>query len=173
MRAEARGHREKVMKPLRAPLLACAAALLAGCVSEGPFPSLAPRPDERLAIEEPVREAPQIADDSALRVQINRLVSEARAGDAAFEDDYAAAARAAGRAGAEGSDSWIDAQQAWSRAEASRLRATDAAAELHQLALARAGQPTSPADLAALEAAIAQVDGIVASQQTRLNRIRR
>ena len=161
------------MKLLRALLPACAGALLAGCVSEGPFPSLAPRPDERLAIEEPVREAPQVPDDSALRVRINRLLGEARAGDAAFERDFEAAARAASRAGAEGSDSWIDAEQAFSRAEASRLRATDAATELHQLALARAAEPTSPGDLAALEAAIAQVDGIVAAQQARLNRIRR
>ncbi len=161
------------MKLSRALLPVCAGALLAGCVSEGPFPSLAPRPDERLAIEEPVREAPQIPDDSALRVRINRLLGEARAGDTAFGRDYEAAARAAGRAGAEGSDSWIDAQQAYSRAEASRLRATDAAAELHQLALERAATPTSPSDLAALEAAIAQADAIVATQQARLNRIRR
>ena len=161
------------MKPLRVPLLACAATLVAGCVSEGPFPSLAQRPDERLAIEEPVREAPQIPDDRALRVRINALLAEARAGDAAFERDHEAAARAAARAGPEGSDSWIDAEQAYSRAEASRSRATDAATELHQLALARAGQPTSASDLAALEAAIAQADGIVAAQQARMDRIRR
>jgi hypothetical protein len=150
-----------------------AAALLAGCVTEGPFPSLAPRPDELLAIDEPVREAPRIADDSALRVRINQLASEARSGGADFERDYDAAARAAGRSGAEGSDSWIEAQQALSRVETSRGRAGDAAAELHQLALARASQPTSPADLAALEAAIDEADGIVAAQQARLNRLRR
>jgi hypothetical protein len=160
------------MNRFRVLFAACAAALLAGCISQGPFPSLALRPDERLAIDEPVRAAPQIADDSALRVSINRLLSEARSGDAAFESDYEAAARALARAGAEGSDSWIEAQQAYSRVEISRGRATDAAAELHQLALARAGQPTSPADLAALEAAIDQVDGIVAAQQARLDRIR-
>lgn len=160
------------MKLVRVPLLCCA-ALVAGCVSEGPFPSLAPRPDERLAIEEPVREAPNIPDDSALRVRINTLLGEARAGEAAFERDYEAAARTASRAGPEGSNSWIDAEQALSRAEVSRIRATDAAAELHQLALARSGQPTSPGDLAALDAAIAQVDEIVAGQQARLNRIRR
>ena len=161
------------MKRFRVPLPCCAAALLAGCVSEGPFPSLAPRPDERLSIDEPVREPPQIADDSALRVRINRLLSEARSGDADFERDYEAAARASARAGREGSDSWLDAQQALSRVEMSRGRATDAAAELHQLAQARAGQPTSAADQAALDDAIAQVDGIVAAQQARLNRIRR
>src|SRR5688572_16509926 len=111
-----------------------AAALLAGCVSQGPFPSLAPRPDERLAIDEPVREAPQIPDDSALRVRINELLGQARSGGSAFERDYDAAARAAARGGAQGSDSWSAAQQAISRAEVSRGRAMDAAAELHQIA---------------------------------------
>ncbi len=161
------------MKLFRVPVLAFAAALLAGCVSEGPFPSLAPRPDERLAIEEPVREAPVVADDSAFRARINQLLGEARSGDAAFEHDYEAAARTAGRAGPEGSNSWIDAQQALSRAEVSRIRATEAADELHQLALARADQPTSPADQAALEAAIDQADAVVAAQQARVNRLRR
>jgi hypothetical protein len=101
------------------------------------------------------------------------LLAEARSGDADFNRDYDAAARASGRAGREGSDSWLDAQQALSRAEMSRGRATDAAAELHQNVQARAGQPTSAADQAALDAAIAQADGIVAAQETRLRRIRR
>ena len=150
-----------------------ATALLAGCITHGPWPSLAPRPDEGLTIEEPVREAPQIADDSALRVRINNLVAEARAGNAAFERDYGDAARTSASAGAEGSDSWMAAQQALSRLEAARGRTSDAAAELHQLAVARAGQPTSPGDQAALEAAIDQADSVVAAQQARLNRIRR
>ena len=147
-------------------------ALTAGCISEGPFPSLAPRPDERLGIDEPVREAPQIADDSALRVRINRLLADARSGDADFDRDYEAAARAGARAGPEGSDSWVEAELAYSRVEISRGRATDAAAELHQLALARASQPTSPADNEALDAAIQQVDGIIAAQQARMGRLR-
>ena len=161
------------MKPFRVLVLCVAAALAAGCVSEGPFPSLAQRPDERQSIDEPVREAPHVADDRALRVRINALLAEARSGDAAFERDYDAAARAATRAGAEGSDSWMAAQQALSRVESAGGRASDAAAELHQLAVARAGQPISPTDQAALEAALDQADGIVAQQQARLNRIRR
>lgn len=160
------------MKPF--PVLAMlAAALLAGCTTKGPFPSLAPRPDERLTIDEPVREAPQIADDSALRVRINSLVAEARAGNAEFERDYGEAARTAARAGAEGSDSWMAAQQALSRVEAARGRTSTAAAELHQLATARASQPTSAADQAALAAGIAQADGVVAAQQARMNRLSR
>lgn len=161
------------MKMRRLPSLPLAAALLAGCISEGPFPSLAPRPDERLAIEEPVRPAVAVADDPALGAQITRLLGEARAGDAAFDRDHAAAAQAAARAGAEGSDSWIAAQMALSRAEASRGRAADAAAELHRLALARADLPTSPGDAEALQAAVAEADRIVAAQQARMDRLTR
>jgi hypothetical protein len=160
------------MKLFRVLVLSAAAALVAGCISQGPFPSLAQRPDERQSIEEPVREAPVVADDSALRIRINTLLAEARSGDAAFERDYDAAARAAARAGSEGSDSWMAAQQAYSRVESAGGRASDAAAELHQLAVARAGEPISPADQAALAAAIDQADGLVAQQQARLSRIR-
>lgn len=161
------------MTPRRALVLAALPALLAGCITHGPWPSLAQRPDEQLTIDEPVREAPRIADDSALRVRINNLVSEARAGNAAFDRDYEAAARAAARAGAEGSDSWMAAQQAISRVEAARGRSSSAAAELHELAVSRAGQPISAADQAALETGIDQADAVVAAQQARLNRIRR
>jgi len=67
----------------------------------------------------------------------------------------------------------MNAQLALSRVESAGGRASDAAAELHQLAVTRAGEPISPPDQAALEAAIDQADGIVAAQQARLNRIRR
>jgi hypothetical protein len=49
----------------------------------------------------------------------------------------------------------------------------DAAAELHQLRLARGGQPTSAADLAALDAAIGEVNAIAERQQREMNRINR
>jgi hypothetical protein len=152
------------------PLLA---ALLAGCVSQGPFPSLAQREGERLAIEEPVREAPQVADDAALRAELSALRAEAQAGARAFEADYGPAERAAARASAQGSDSWIDAQQALSRLEAARDRTTHAAAELDRLSQARADLPTSAADQALLDAAIAEAARIAAEQQARVDRIRR
>jgi hypothetical protein len=151
---------------------ALAGALLAGCVTEGPFPSLAPRPDERLAIEEPVREAPAVADDPALQTRIAALLGEARQGDRAFDADYGAAARAAGRAAPTGSDAWMAAQQALSRVEAARGRTSDAATELHQLALERSGQAMSAADSRALDDAVAEADRLVAGQQARIDRLR-
>jgi hypothetical protein len=161
------------MKPRIALLAAMSGALLAGCVTEGPFPSLAPRPDERLSIEEPVREAPVVADDPALRTRIAALIGEARQGDRSFDADYGAAARAAAGAGPAGSNGWIAAQQALSRIEASRGRTSDAATELHQLALERADQAMSAADREALDGAIAEADRLVAGQQARIDRLPR
>jgi len=161
------------MSPRVTLLAALVGTLLGGCVTEGPFPSLAARPDERLAIEEPVRAAPVVADDPAVRARIAALLGEARRGEQAFDADHGAAARAASRAGARGSDSWIAAQQALSRVEAARGRTSDAATELHQLAVERAAQPMSAADRRALEEAVAEADQLVAAQQTRIDRLSR
>jgi hypothetical protein len=161
------------MKPRIALLAALTGALLGGCVTQGPFPSLAPRPDERLAIEEPVREAPVVPDDPTLRGRIAALLGEARQGDRAFDADHGAAARAASRAGPIGSDSWIAAQQALSRVEAARGRTSDAATALHQFAVERAGQAVSAADRQALDDAIAEADRLVADQQARVDRLSR
>ena len=150
------------------------AACLAGCVSQGTYPSLALRPAEREDwTEEPVHPAPAVADDPAVRARIAALLSQAREGERAFAADLQAAERATAHSGAEGSDSWIEAQQAISRVEAARARTDDAAAELHQLRLTHTQQPTSAADLAAIDAAIAEVAALVENQQRRLDRVNR
>jgi hypothetical protein len=153
-------------------LSAVLAACLAGCVSQGPFPSLAPRPAEQEDwTEEPAHAAPVVAEDAALRARIAALLTQARDGERAFEADLPAAQRATAHPGAEGSDRWVEAQQAISRLEAARARTDEAAAELHRLRLARSGQPTSAADLAALDAAIEQVRAMAERQQQRMDRI--
>jgi hypothetical protein len=154
-------------------LAALSGALLGGCVTEGPFPSLAPRPDERLAIEEPVRVAPTVPDDPALRARIAALLEQSRQGDQAFRNDRDAAVRAAARSGPRGSDGWIEAQMALSRLEAARGRTSDAAAELDRLRLERANQVTGEADLQAIEAAIGQVEAMLAEQQAVIESLRR
>src|SRR3954467_4490793 len=107
------------MNSPRPALAALAAALLAGCVSQGPFPSLAPRPAEQEDwSEEPVHAAPVVADDASLRARIAALLTQAHDGERAFDADLPAAERAAAHVGAEGSDSWIEAQQAISRLQA-------------------------------------------------------
>ena len=77
------------------------------------------------------------------------------------------------RVSAAGSDSWIEAQQAISRLQAARGRTDEAAAELHQLRLARSGEPTSAADLAALDAAIQEVGALIERQQGQMDRVYR
>ena len=155
-------------------LSAMLAACLAGCVSQGPFPSLAPRPAEQEDwTEEPAHLAPAVADDTVLQSRIAQLIQEAREGSRAFEADLPAARRAAARVGAEGSDSWIEAQQAISRLQASRGKTDEAAAELHQMRVGRSGQATSAADLAAIDAAIQEVDALVEFQQSQLDRVSR
>ena len=148
------------------------ATLLAGCVSQGPFPSLAPRPAEREDwTAEPVRTAPAAADDPALRRRLAALREEARAGERDFAADFPAAERAAARAGAEGSDSWIEAQQAISRVEAAMGRTGAALAELHQLGLERASQAMSAGDLAMLGAVTDEAEALAARQKQRIDRL--
>jgi hypothetical protein len=155
-------------------LAAMLAVCLAGCVTQGPFPSLAPRPAEQEDwTEEPVHLAPVVAEDAALRARIAALVTQAQDGERAFRADLPAAERATAPVGAEGSDSWIEAQQAISRLQAARGRTDEAAAELHQLRLARSGEPTSTADLAALDAAIQEVGALAERQQGQMDRVSR
>lgn len=158
----------------RSSLFVPVALMLAGCVAQGPFPSLAPRPAEQIDMSvDPVREAPEVANDAALRREIEALASEARGGWRDFEAELGVAERAAAAAGPRGSESWVAAQQAVSRLEAARARTMAAAAELERLSLARADLPTSAADQEALAAAIAEVSAIATRQQQLIDRIRR
>jgi hypothetical protein len=159
----------------RLPILAVVlTACLAGCAARGTYPSLALRPAEQEDwTEEPVHAAPVVANDEALRTRIAALTVEARAGGRAFDADLPAAERATAHVGPAESDSWVEAQQAISRLQDSRGRTDEAAAELHQIRLARAGQPTSVADLAALDAAIEEVHALAERQQQWLDRINR
>ncbi len=160
------------MRP--SPLLAAAFAglLLCGCVSQGPYPSLAPRPEESdFSTAEPVRPEPQVADDVQLRSRIGTLAAQALEGLRAFDTAFPAAERAVGAAGAAGSESWSEAQLALSRLEATRGRTTSARAELDRIAIERANVPTSAADRAILERALTEVERIGMNQQVRLSQL--
>lgn len=153
--------------------LAVLAALAAGCGQDGTFPSLAPRAIEAEdPREEPVRTPPLVASETALRAQANALAGEARVGDRAFEAAYGRAAAAVQGAGAPGSESWVAAQQAITRAEAARATTGRALAELDRLAAERARVRTNEGDFALVRAALEAVEAIAASQQQRLDRLR-
>jgi len=158
----------------RAAIAFLALLPLAACLSQGPFPSLAPRPAELEDLSvEPVREAPVVADDAGLQAHVAARVGEARVGDMAFDRAFADAERAVARAGPQGSEGWVEAQQAISRLEAARTHTMQALADLHRISLERANLPTSAADQQMLEAAIAETEALAASQQQRIDRLRR
>jgi hypothetical protein len=148
-------------------------ALPAGCADEGPYPSLAPRPAERdLADADALPPAPPLPDDPRVAEQVRALVGEARRGQAEFEAALPTASAAAARAGASGSDSWVEAQQALSRVEAARTTTVRALAELDRLTFAEAEKRAlSAADLDRLTAATAAVQSIADRQHETLARL--
>jgi hypothetical protein len=152
---------------------AAVAAVLSGCTTPGEFPSLARRAVEDLPMEEPIRVDPPVAARPALRDQLAGLVAEARQGDAAFEAAYGIAAPLARAAGGSGSESWIAAQEALSRAEAARRPTALALARLNQLLIDNADDPTAPEDHQALVAAMDQVAALADNQVGRIGQLRR
>ena len=173
--------RKPVAEPHRFPYAICVRVLfpplflgllIAGCASGGDFPSLAPRPVEQLSMEEPVRVDPAVAPDPALRGRVAELLARARAGDAAFERAYARAAPLARAAGGASSDSWVQAQEAISRAEVARTETTVALADLDRLAVERADVPTSDSDHAALMEAVQTAQALANDQHRRLEGLR-
>ena len=151
------------------------AALLAilavgGCSTpQGGVPSLAPRAAEAIDPRVPVGgEAVQRPVDAALAARLAELVALARQGDSAFAAAAGEAERLAGAAGAAQSESWVVAQQAVSAAVAARGPTARALGDIDALAaatLARQGG-IAPADLAAIEAAAAEV-GAIDSRQSQ------
>jgi type IV pilus biogenesis protein CpaD/CtpE len=128
---------------LRVPvLLAAAIAMLAGCARDNDkFPSLAPRPIEKLRFAEPdpTPPAPVEADpvlDATLATIATRLdgVTKGFAVDAAKTE---AATRAA-KGKAVGSDAWLDAQAALAGLDDWRAQVSSIVTDIDQLASDRA-----------------------------------
>jgi hypothetical protein len=162
--------------PLAPALVLASLAMASGCAAPGPFPSLAQRPAEREYAAERV-DAPKpppapLPDDPAVAARVGALVAEARAGDAEFDRAYASAAAAAGRAGGPGSDSWVEAQQALSRATAAQAGTGKALADLDAYSTQRAqAGGLSAADMNRLREAGAQVQAIAEGQHARIDRL--
>lgn len=148
-------------------------ALAAACATEGEFPSLEPRAMEgEDPLAEPVRTRPAVAGEPALRARAAELVAEARRGDREFAAAFGRASASVRSAGVAGSESWVQAQQAVSRAEAARAPATGALAELDRLVAERAREPTNEEDFAAIRRALAEVEALAAAQQQRMDELR-
>lgn len=156
----------------RSSLVLLAVPIAAGCAAGGDFPSLAPRPVEQLSFEEPVRVDPAVASDPALLDRAADLLARARSGDGAFAAAHARALPLVRAAGPAGSDNWVQAQEAISRAEAARVQTMSALAELDRLLVDQADEPTSPGDWAQVRAARSAAERIAADQQRRMNALR-
>ena len=153
-------------RPSAAARITAFAALsfAAGCAAPpGPTPSLAPRAAEALDPRAPIATAtsPQPVDP-VLAVRLAELVGAARRGEAAFAAAAAEAARLTAAAGAPQSESWVVAQQALSAAVAAREPAARALGDIDGLAPAQVTKNggIGPADLAAIDAAAADVGAI-------------
>ncbi|QAY75450.1 hypothetical protein [Sphingosinicella sp. BN140058] len=144
--------------------------LAAGCAAPGPFPSLAPRPAEALyASGDPERVPVPAPDRPAIASRIAEFAAAARAGDAAFGEAVAAARPIVGRAGGAGSDSWVAAQQAVSRAQTGRSATLRALADLDAFAIAQAAEgPLSAGDGERLQAATKALQALADRQQGQL-----
>lgn len=160
------------LTPLRTGLLALCLTT-AGCVANGPFPSLQPRAAEQTSnMEEPVRQPVLIASEQPLRARTAGLLATARRGQQAFEAAFGTASTSAARAGAAGSESWIEAQQAISRVEAARAETVQALADLDALSIERAEIATSIDDLGIVASALEEAQNIANAQSERLDRLR-
>jgi hypothetical protein len=156
------------------PLLALTA--LAGCAGpSGPYPSLLPRPIERefgdAAVPPTVAPVP---GDPEVTARASAFVAAAREGDRGFHTALPAAEEAVRHAGAVGSDSWIQAQQAVSRAEAAQQPTIRALSELDRYATDRANaKALSADDLARMQAATADVQRLSDAEHAEIDRLQR
>ena len=161
----------------RPPIVLAATLMLGACAGAASqdMPSLARRPIETPR-PDPLPVPPGPAEP-ALIERIAALVNEAKVGDAAFDTALSAArpriARAAGAA--EGSEAWIDAQQAIAAVEVSRGQSVGAMAEIDTLLGERlnamAGREAT-GGATEIAAAQAEIVAIVDAQATRLEALK-
>ena len=104
--------------------------------------------------------------DPTLTSRLAALISKARQSEGAFVVAAGEAQRLAGAAGPPQSEAWIAAQQALSAAVAARAPTAQALGDIDAVADARVAKNggIAPADLAAIEAAAAEVGAIDRNQ---------
>ncbi|MEH3120556.1 MAG: hypothetical protein PGN16_01035 [Sphingomonas phyllosphaerae] len=156
---------------LRAPAPLASFALLAACAS-GPtvYPSLAPRPVEKLGFAEPATPPPApAAQDPVLDSKLAAITAKGATAARDFDRAVARAETLARTAkGAKvGSDAWIAAQTAIADLDALRSSYGDSVGALDDLASTRAAalQPAYPA----LEQALAAARATAQAQTARID----
>lgn len=140
----------------------------------GPYPSLAPRPQEAIDPRVPIPNEVRIDPaDPNLKAHLAALVDQAESGEQAFRTAVARAEQLASAAGARQTESWVSAQQALSVAQEARGPTTHALADIDWIAATalqtRGGIPSG--NLEAIRAASAKVADIDRIQSDRIDAI--
>lgn len=145
------------------------AALLSACATpRGEYPSLLPRPIERISLAEPMRPVPVATPDAALDAKITTLMRGIAAATTAFD---AAVGRArplvrAAAGAAQGSERWLGAQVALAELDVARTAIDTPLADLERLAIDRAAAGTPP--YPTLDAALAKATDAAKAQRATI-----
>ncbi|MGN5374118.1 hypothetical protein [Sphingomonas hankookensis] len=145
------------------------AVLLSACAAPaGNYPSLLPRPIERISLAEPIRPAAVATPDPALDTKIAALDRDVAGAARAFD---AAVARVrptveAAKGSSEGSERWLGAQVALAELDVARTAIDIPLGDLERLAIDRAaaGAPPYPA----LDAAAARATEAATAQRATI-----
>jgi hypothetical protein len=147
---------------LQAFLISAAALGLSGCGTEVQAPSLLPRAVEKQPIDMPVTEAreEQTPATPAIQAAIAKQIDAAEAGDKDFATRRVAAEDAVTKATGkgQGSEEWVQAQEAITALESARIAVRDAAAAIDALRDDPASASTGNRD--AIDIAAKRVAGI-------------
>jgi hypothetical protein len=148
---------------------------LSACAgTTGGYPSLAPREIEKTAktaVDEPPPAPRVLAPSRPERVdRIRGLVAKAQSSTARFAKAGSESGGAVLRGGAAGSDSWVLAQMALSRIEATRFPVTEALSGLDNIRRELLNEGLSEDD-AIIDDAVKAVEAINTAQQQEINRL--
>ena len=154
------------------PLLALG---LIGCAaSSATEPSHARRSAQAIDPRLPIPSNPAPGPvDPALAARLSELVAQGNAGARTFDAQVGSAQALANAAGPAQSESWIQAQQAVSGLEGARAASTRALSDVDAIAAARvaSGAGLTPADLAAVEAASAELSTVTDRQASIIDQL--
>lgn len=158
---------------MRIPPASFLVLLLTGACTpiEGDYPTLLPRPIERVGIDEPVIAVPMpVVADPALDATIATLAARSVASEAEFQSGLATARRSASVAGAAGTESWVIAQLAVSAIDTARGASVVTLADLEAISISRAGAGNPP--YPALERARTEAEARVMAQTGAIDTIK-
>ncbi len=154
------------------PLILLCCTLLASCASNGTFPSLAPRAIEKAGAEE-VAPAPLPAGvDATLAKRLAAIEESGQAGHRSFIEEAMAArsAVAQGAGAAAGSEQWVAAQAAYSRADSARGALLSALADLDAVRREQIDSP-NPANHMAAAGATARLEALAREEDAALTEL--